>query len=370
MPVNQTNPSNTPEPAVSLRVRANEFVGARLARALARPGTLFEPAYLAAFESVINREVARINRLDIGSTSYYGLLSLYPELQRAFFIHIPKCGGTSIRLSLVDEYCCAPVPLPGASATHQSIDYIQRSLPEGNPWRRLLDTSANTTDRDLAQGFLRAFTGYRLIRNPGRAFILGHKFAREMVPFYREERDFFFTTVRDPAEALKSMLVYRVAHTLANRRRADSLEFLQSLQIDYPQFEELVAQNPEALTQLALARKTHSLANFLSMGSQTDCESVWTGLREKTVFVAHMSEQSRMLAALFGNRPRTRRKNRSGYQRGLAAEFAAAVQDDWIRPYVDPESRRLYDRLAATGIIGFWEAGGTISQYRQLIERA
>jgi hypothetical protein len=341
-----------------------------LSRALARPGQLLKPAYLAAAETLVNREVARIARLEIGRTSYYGLMSLYPDLQRTFFIHIPKCGGTTIRQSLVDEYCCAPVPLPGEGATRQSIDYMVRSIPVATPQRQLLEACAGDHDQDLAQKYLRTFTGYRLARSPQRVFILGHKLAREMAPFYREERDFFFTTVRDPAEALKSMLAYRVSHTLANRNRMDSIEFLDALQIEYPRFEELATDDPEGLARLALSKKTPSLATFLAMDERTDCESVWAGLRERAVFIAHMSEQSDMLEKLFGSRPKVRHKNSSDQRRGLAADFSHSLQDDWIEPHVDPEARSIYERLERSGVIGFWKNGGTKTEYHELMKNS
>ena len=368
MPAHPASPTHTPPHGISLGLKARELAGTLLSRALARPGRLLEPAYLAAAEALVNREVARIRQTDIGRAGYFGLMSLYPELQRTFFIHIPKCGGTSIRQSLVDEYCCAPVPLPGEGATRQAIDYMVQSVPPDTPRRQLLYACAGHHEQDLAQRFLSTLTGYRLARSPGKIFILGHKFAREMAPFHRQDRDFFFATVRHPAEALKSMVAYRVSHTLANRNRVDSIEFLESLQLEYPRFEELVANDPEELTRLALNTKTPSLAAFLAMDDRTDCESVWSGLRERAVFIAHMSEQSAMLEQLFGGRPKKRHKNSSGRRQGLAADFSAALQDDWIEPHVDPDSRLLYERLECAGVIRFWKNGGTKSQYSELVK--
>jgi len=365
---NQTSSPDAPGPGVPLRVKAREFAGKLLTRALTRPGNLLEPAYVAAFGSLVNGEVARINRLAIGRAGYLGLMSLYPELQRTFFIHIPKCGGTSIRQSLVDEYRCAPVPMPTEGATRQSIDYMRRSMPPDNPLRQSKVAGQGDPEQDPEQEFLRMFTAYRLARVPERIFIFGHKFAREMMPFYRQGRDIFFTTVRDPTESLSSMLAYRVSHTLANRHRVDSVAFLQSLQVEYPEFEELVAGNPEGLTELALKKTMPSLSAFLSMNDQTDCESVWSGLREHSVFIAHMSEQSAMLEKLFGSRPKKRRKNSSQSRQGIAADFSSRLRSDWIAPHVDPESRLLYERLESAGVIGFWKTGGTMRQYQEILK--
>lgn len=354
---------------VALRVRAREHLVRLCLSVLAWAGKPLSPVYRAIAEAFVSNEVDRIKQLEIGTSSFYGLLRLYPDLQRTFFVHIPKCGGTSIRQSLVDEYGCAPVPLPGPGATRQAIDFMVGSVPPETPQGDLLAACTADIEQGLSPAMLRVFTAYRLVRSPRRAFILGHKITREILPFYRADKDTIFTTVRDPAEALKSMVAYRVSHTLGNRNRIDSVEFLSALQMGYAEFERLATADPRSLTERALTSESLSLANFLASAEDTDCESVWQGIKKNNIFIAHMSEQSDMLTQLFAKRPVSRHKNRSEHRHGAAAEFSNALQEQWIEPFVDPESRALYRTFVSAGIPGFWKNGGSVEEYLKLIEK-
>ena len=139
------------------------------------------------------------------------------------------------------------------------------------------------------------------------------------------------------------------------------------MQLDYREFAELAASQPRELTERILTIKPPSLVSFLAMDRNTDHESVWQGIKDQTVFIAHMSEQNQMLGSLFGKQPNTHPRNTSDNRQPVAAKFSAALQNSWIEPFVDPDSTQLYQRLESTGIIGFWQKGGTVSQYRRLL---
>ena len=134
------------------------------------------------------------------------------------------------------------------------------------------------------------------------------------------------------------------------------------------QFSNLVASQPRELTERILKTKPPSLAAFLAMDQHTDHESVWRGIREHNVFIAHMSEQSQMLEGLFGKEISAYPKNTSDNQQGLTAKFYATMQKSWVEPFVEPDSALLYQRLESSGIIGFWRKGGTANQYRELLQ--
>jgi hypothetical protein len=357
--------------SIALRIRPMAFAGRLISKTLAKAGPRFAQLYHRTSERLVNSELKWINQWGINDDDFYDLLTLYPNLKRVLFIHIPKCGGTSIREVLVDDFQCAPIPLPGSGTINQSIDYMTASvfkrmqpgqLPQGDEIKNDGDT--------LRQRYLRVFTGYCFASNPGHLFILGHKRARELNPLYRPRSDFFFTTVRAPVAILKSMVTYRVSHTLKNRHRQDSIELLEAMQLDYQDFSELVTTNPKELTARILEIKPPSLVSYLAMDHRTDAEAVWQGIKEQSVFIAHMSEQDRMLAKLFGKQPQMTRKNTSEGREGLAGEFSAALQDSWLESSVEPDSALLYQRLESTGIIGFWGNGGTVAEYQELLQNA
>ena len=330
---------------------------------------LSEHANLSAARRDIERIAGQMKAQGVGATDYFGLMDLQPSMQRVFFIHVPKCGGTSIRKLLVHKNQCAPVPLPGSGPIDQATAYMAHAYLASNPRGELLQpylAADNALDR--RERFLHIYAGYLLTQNPEKMFILGHKQARELLPFYRADSDIFFTTVRAPAEILKSMVAYRVAHTLKNENRPDSRNLLKYLQMDIEAFTQAVKSQPQSLAQKILETDSPSLAAFLSFHPKPDHACVIKGLKDNRVFIAHMSEQSQMLSELFGKQTALLHENTSNNREGLAAEFTASVQADWATPFVDPESSQVYGTLESSGIIGYWENGGTRAGYLELLK--
>ncbi len=331
---------------------------------------LTDPAQLDIARQSIEREAAHMQSLGIGTPDYFGLMSRHPGAQRVFFIHIPKCGGTSIRKILVHRNRCAPVPLPGSGTLDQATTYMAHSCPPGSAQAELLQSYlAEDAAADRQQRFLRVYAGYQMFQNPERLFILGHKQARELVPYYRADKDVFFTTVRDPAEILKSMVAYRVSHTLKNARRPDSVNLLNYLQMDIDTFTRAVESRPRSVAEQILQKESPSMAAFLSFGPGLDYRAVVRDLKANRVYIAHMSEQSQLLTALFGEQTVHPRENSSHTRQGLAAEFTAMMPVEWASPFVDVESMQLYRHLEAGGIIGHWEKGGSKVAYLDLLNR-
>jgi hypothetical protein len=329
---------------------------------------LADPAAISRAKRAIEQEALQMQQRGIGTTDYFGLMDLQPESQRVFFIHIPKCGGTSIRKILVLHNRCAPVPLPGSGPVDQSIAYMAHSCPARTPQGKLLRSYlAEDAAEDRQQRFLRVYAGYQLLQSPRRMFILGHKQARELVPYYRPDKDLFFTTVRDPAEILKSMVAYRVSHTLANDKRPDSVNLLKYLKMDIDSFTDAVKTQPRTLAERILRQDAPCMAAFLSFDRKSTRASVVKNLKAYSVFIAHMSEQSQMLSALFGEQPTQPHENSSHTRQGLAAEFTAMVPMEWTSPFVDKESQEIYRLLQQSGVIGYWEQGGTRAGYLELL---
>ena len=330
---------------------------------------LSDPATLAAAKRDIAGLVKHMREHDIGAPDYYGLMDLQPWLQRVFFIHVPKCGGTSIRKLLVHKNSCAPVPLRGSGPIDQAIAYMANSYlaksPRGKLLRYYLSADAAL---DRRERFLHVYAGYQLTQDPQKMFILGHQKAREMRRFYRPDSDLFFTTVRAPAEILKSMVAYRVSHTLKDEKRPDSKALLKQLQMSFEEFTDRVQSQPQSLSRTILEHDSPSLATFLSFNATRNHSTVIEGLRDNRVFIAHMSEQNQMLSALFGEQAAIPHENTSQGRLGLAAEFTAAVQLDWVAPFVDAESSRVYQDLESSGIIGYWQEGGTAEGYLDLLK--
>ncbi len=354
------------------RVRLPAFFLKRLViNILGNAGQRFRRVYLTSARIFAESELRWLNRRGVGETRFHELMPLYPTLQRVLYIHIPKCGGTSIRRSLVQEHKCAPVPVPNSGSINQAINYMVWSASRLSLQRRFLNRLAQEREsEDLRQRFLRVFAGYCIAQSPKRVFILGHQRASEMLPYFRDGRDLLFATVRAPAEILKSLVAYRVTHTLEDQLRPDSMQLLESLQLDIKAFTELVNLQPKQLTELILEQQPPYLTKFLTFDERTDHESVWKGIKDHSVFLAHVSDQEYMIAKLLGNKPGLHLENTSANRQGMAAEYTAAVQKSWIEPFVDRESVMLYRKIEALGIIGFWQRGGTVREYRDLLKQS
>lgn len=349
----------------ALRARPAARADRLASNILALAGPLGRGMRAATNRRSVRRETDWIARWQIDSEHFFDLMSLYPALQRAFFIHIPKCGGTSIRQQLVTAYRMAPIPVPTAGATRQSIECMTAAC--GQAYNHASDVREPA---DLRGDYLRAFAAYMVTVKPRRMFVLGHQRARELQTLYRQGTDLLFSTVRPPADILRSLVKYRVDHTVNSPRRQDSMELLEAMQLDHAAFVDLVNLNPRAATEGILSINPPSPASYLSMDERTDHERVWNGIRECTIYIAHVAEQECMLGKLFGEAPDAPPKNTSDGLDGLADTFSRALRDDWIEPFVEPDSVALYQRLQSSGIIGFWQNGGTLDEYRQLLGAA
>ena len=360
--------ARTPGSTVTIGAHPLAYCRKLLCRTFALFGQFLAPLYLRTSRSFLRSKLKWINKRTVGAIDFYTLMPLYPALRRVLFIHIPKCGGTSIRKMLVQECRCAPIPLPDTGAVNQSIKYMIGAVPTHSPQGQLLQSCATQhTSEPLRQRFLRVFTAYDLATSPKRVFLLGHKPARELMPYRRNRKDIMLTTVRSPIEILKSMAAYRVSHTLKNTQRQDSIELLGLLQLDIHAFTELARTQPGPLTARILEHNSPSLVAYLTLDGRTDHSSIWEGIQSEGIFIAHMSEQAHMLSEVFGQLSHQHRINTSDNRQGLAAEFTAGIQDSWIEPFIDTDSRQLYQRLESNGIIGFWKKGGTASEYRDLL---
>ena len=175
------------------------------------------------------------------------------------------------------------------------------------------------------------------------------------------------TTVRPPLDILRSMVIYRIDHTLKNPQRFDSLELLEALQLRHTDLKALVSADPRTATERILALTPLSLASYLALDDSTDHEAIWNGIQTLPLYIAHVSELDHMLATLFGGSRITIKKNSSEGRAGLTANFAAALRDEWLAPFIDSDSAQLYQRIDSSGIIGFWQKGGTIADYQRLL---
>ncbi len=295
-------------------------------------------------------------------------MPVYPKLKRAFFIHIPKCGGTSIRQNLVESYGVAPIPLTSPGTIRQSVRFMVSSV-----YRRgiLKDIGSRNDihqqDASLRSTYLRALVAFMIATNPRYFFILGHQRAKELIPFYRGAPDLIFSTVREPVAMLRSLVNYRVFHILANQNRQDSKEILAALNCTFDEFNVLLESEPEALVFKILSANKASLASYLSLDGNTDPNIVWSGICNYDIYIAHVSEHDDLQKALFGKWPRALHKNATDTSADFIESFNARLQDEWIRPHVDSASSALYERFVEYGIIGFWKGGGSPESYRRLL---
>jgi hypothetical protein len=331
----------------------------------------FQNLYIKFASRFAHAEALRLDSALAGTDDFDGLVALYPQLQRILFIHIPKCGGTAIRRVLVQQNRCAPIPEASQQAMTQAIAYMTNTprLPQA---RQLLQQLGKGDDAaTLPQRYLRVLAAYHMSQSPGKVFFLAHKQLRDLLPAYREGKDVLLTTVRAPAEILRSLVAYRVYHTVEDALAPHSQELLKSLQLDIETFRELAEQQPRQLTELILRANTPpSLSEFLSCDGKTDCEAIWSGIKRHTIYISHKNEQIQMQEQLFGKRLKQLRENVSEERRGLAADFMAALDDSWIEPFLDRESVALYQKLESSGIIGFWQVGGTTAEYQELLRKS
>ncbi len=339
-----------------------------LAKRALRLSVRFQEIYVSlAIRSVREDALRLISELE-DKEDFNGLLSLYPDLQRILYIHIPKCGGTAIRRALVQQIRCAPIPEATEQAMKQAIAYMGNTPRLSQPRQLLKQLTGEVESETLPRQYLKVFAGYQLTQTPQKVFFLAHKTARELLPDYRAGKDLLFTTVREPTEILRSLVAYRVFHTIKDCLQPDSMELLNSLNLNIDTFIELAENQPRKLTELILRTNTPpTLAAFLSCDGKTDCDSVWSGIRNHTIFIAHKNEQAQMLEQLFGRQIKNVRDNTSDGRIGLAADFMAAIEDSWITPFLYPGSVKLYQKLESSGIIGFWEMGGTLAEYQDLL---
>jgi hypothetical protein len=300
-------------------------------------------------------------------SSYRFLFDCMVSLDRVLFIHIPKCGGTSLEKSLVTDVNCLPVPQDSVPSAHQATFYMASAVLPGSFEQNFLQKFVGSADSDDARDrCFRMQAAYKVACQPSRIFAIGHKSLRELAPLSRGERDIFMTTVRAPADILRSLVGYRVFRIFEGGDIASRL--LQKLQLDTERFKTLVESDPESLTNLILGAEAPSLCQMLRFDVTDDGESVWRSIRRNKIFIAHMSEQQEMLQQVFGTPIQKRFENTSSMRTGAGADFKAVVEDDWIRPFVKPEDVYLYDCLTTAGIFGFWRNGGTTKAYRTLLE--
>ena len=350
------------------RIRPLADLGKVFARLLGKMGPMARKFYACCIERQIRSELRWISKKNIDENNYFGLMSLYPGLKRVFFVHIPKCGGTSIRQNLVESYGVAPIPLTSPGTIQQSVQFMVSSA-----YRRgiLKDIGSrdgvHQQDNSQRSTYLRVLVAFMVATNPRYLFVLGHQRAKELAPLYRGAPDLMFSTVREPLAMLRSLVNYRVFHTLANQNRRDSKELLDELDCSFDEFYALLRSDPKSLVSQVLSVKKPSLTSYLALNEHTDSETVWSGICSHNIYIAHVSEQDEFQKALFGKKPRALHKNATDTNSDFIESFNADLQDEWIRPHIDIDSAELYQRFVNNGIIGFWKNGGTLETYRQML---
>ena len=352
----------------TLRVRPLAYLGKVFANILRKLGPAARRLYVYSIERQISSEVRWVTRKSIDKNDYLELMALYPGVKRVFFVHIPKCGGTSIRQNLVESYGVAPIPLGSPGTIRQSVQFMLSSAyRRGN--LKDLGSRDDVQKRNTSQRstYIRVLAAFMAATNPRYLFILGHQRARQLVPLYRGAPDLIFTTVREPIAMLRSLVNYRVLHTLANKDRRDSKELLNTLNCTFDEFNVLIRSEPRLLVSKILSANNASLASYLALDESTDLDTVWSGICHHDIYIAHISEQDELQKALFGKSPRALHKNATPTTSDFMESFNADLKDEWIRPHVDSDSAKLYQRFVDSGIIGFWKNGGSLERYRHLL---
>lgn len=312
-------------------------------------------------------ELAHILSQQEQNSSYGFLFDCMAHLDRVLFIHIPKCGGTSLEKSLVTDVNCVPVPQDSVPYYRLENFFMASAvLPESFEQQFLQKFVGSADPNDVRDRYFRMQAAYKVACQPSRIFAIGHKSLRDLAPLSRGERDIFMTTVRAPADILKSLVGYRVFRIFEGGEIASRL--LQKLQLDTARFETLVESDPEYLTNLILGAEAPSLCQMLQFDVPGDGESVWCGIKPNKVFIAHMSEQQQMLQQIFGTPIQNRVENTSSKWTGIGSDFKAVVEDAWLRPFINPEDAYLYDCMTNAGIFGFWRDGETPQECSTLLE--
>ena len=350
------------------RIRPLADLEKAFVRVLGKLGPMARRFYVYCIERQIRSELQWINTKNINENNYHDLMSVYPALKRVFFVHIPKCGGTSIRQNLVESYGVAPIPLASSGTIQQSIQFMVSSAYRRGILKDIGSRDeAHQRERSQKSTYLRVFIAFMVATNPRYLFILGHQRAKELAPLYRGAPDLIFSTIREPVAMLRSLVNYRVFHTLANQNRQDSKELLNTFDCTFDEFNILLESEPKVLVSKILSANQASLASYLALDENTDPDTVWSGICNHDIYIAHISEQDELQKALFGKQPRALHKNATDTTVDFIKSFNDCLQDEWIKPHVDKDSAELYNRFVESGIIGFWKNGGSPESYRRLL---
>jgi hypothetical protein len=124
---------------------------------------------------------------------------------RAIFIHIPKCGGTSVRVAMSEKY----------ATVHSSIDNSAWGIPDEQFFNDFCNLLAVNADAPIA------FCGHQHLRR-----IVGCGLLRE--------QDFVFASYRDPVDLVVSYCNYMFTLIAADpeQQRPDTRGFISDLSLD------------------------------------------------------------------------------------------------------------------------------------------